>query len=146
MGSKGAVYSNDLLKLIFNATPISNIADNSSTSPLTSLYLSLHTAQPTPGGTQATSEVSYPSYARRSIARSTAGFVVTGQGVSLAAASTFPSSTAGSTTQTATYFGIGVSSTAAGKILYSGLITPSLSIVGGGSAPVLDITTGGTET
>ena len=41
---KSSTFDNDLLKLIFNATAIANIADNAGSSPLTNLYLSLHTA------------------------------------------------------------------------------------------------------
>ncbi len=44
--SKGNTFENDLLKLIFNATAIANIADNAGSSPLTNLYVSLHTADP----------------------------------------------------------------------------------------------------
>jgi hypothetical protein len=35
--SKGDTFENDLVKLIFNATAIANIADNASSSPLTNL-------------------------------------------------------------------------------------------------------------
>ena len=43
-------FANDLLKLIFNATPIANLADNAASSPLSSLYMALHTSDPGPGG------------------------------------------------------------------------------------------------
>jgi hypothetical protein len=52
---KGATFDNDLLKLIFNATGIANIADNAASSPLTNLYVSLHTADPTSSGNQTSS-------------------------------------------------------------------------------------------
>ena len=42
--SKSNVFENDLLKLIFNATPIAGLADNAASSPVTSLFLALHTA------------------------------------------------------------------------------------------------------
>lgn len=44
--SKGNTFELDFLKLVFNATAIANIADNAASSPLTSLYLALHTADP----------------------------------------------------------------------------------------------------
>jgi hypothetical protein len=44
--SKGNTFENDLLKLIFNATAIANLADNASSSPFTNLYVSLHTSDP----------------------------------------------------------------------------------------------------
>ena len=52
-------FANDLLKLIFNATSISNLADNAGSSPLTNLYIALHTADPGAAGNQSTSEVNY---------------------------------------------------------------------------------------
>jgi hypothetical protein len=43
----------NLLKLIFNAVAIANIADNAAASPLTNLFWALHTADPGDAGTQA---------------------------------------------------------------------------------------------
>jgi len=37
--SKSNAFENSLLKLIFNATAIANLADNAATSPLTNLYV-----------------------------------------------------------------------------------------------------------
>jgi hypothetical protein len=54
--SKGNTFENDLLKLIFNATAIANIADNAAASPLTNLFVALHTADPGEAGDQTTSE------------------------------------------------------------------------------------------
>src|ERR1043165_5112490 len=45
MGDKGTTFCNDLLKLIFNAAAIANLADNAASSPLANLYLALHTAE-----------------------------------------------------------------------------------------------------
>lgn len=39
-------FEADILGLIFNATAISGLADNASASPLTNLYVALHTADP----------------------------------------------------------------------------------------------------
>ena len=50
--SKGNTFENDWMKLIFNATAIANIADNAASSPLTNLYVSLHTADPGETGDQ----------------------------------------------------------------------------------------------
>jgi len=71
--SKSNAFENSLLKLIFNATAIANLADNAATSPLTNLYVSLHTADPGEAGDQSTNEVSYTSYARVAVARTTGG-------------------------------------------------------------------------
>lgn len=127
--SKGDTFENDLLKLIFNGTAIANIADNAATSPLTNLYVSLHTADPGETGTEATNEVSYTSYARVAVARNSGGWTVTGNSVSPAANIDFPACTGGSAT--ATHFVIGVASSGSTKILYSGPITPNISIATG---------------
>jgi hypothetical protein len=127
--SKGDVYENDLLKLIFNATAIANVADNAASSPITSLYVSLHTADPGEAGTQSTSEISYTGYARVAVARTTGGWTVTTNSVSPVANIDFGACTAGS--GTATYFGVGTLTSGTGKLLYSGAISPSIAVSSG---------------
>lgn len=127
--SKGNTFENDWLKLIFNATAIANIADNAATSPLTNLYVSLHTADPGEAGDQTTNEVAYTSYARVAVARTSGGWTVTGNSVSPAANIDFPAATGG--TATATHFAVGTASSGAGKLLYSGTVTPNISISSG---------------
>lgn len=123
--SKSDTFENDLLKLIFNGTPIANLADNAAASPLTNLYLALHSADPGESGTQSTNEIAYTGYARVALARTTAGWVVTGNSVSPAVAVEFGEMTAG-TPGTATHLSVGTASTGTGKILYSGAITPTV--------------------
>ncbi len=118
--AKGTTFCNDLLKLILNGTAIANIADNAAASPLTNLYVSLHTADPS-AGNQTTSEATYTSYARVAVARTTGGWTVSGATVNPVATITFPQCTGGS--NTITYFAIGTASSGTGKILYSGQIT-----------------------
>ena len=77
--SKGDTFENDFVKLIFQASAIANIADNAATSPLTNLYLSLHTADPGEAGSQTTSEATYTSYARVAVARTSGGFTISGK-------------------------------------------------------------------
>jgi hypothetical protein len=127
--SLGNTFENDLAKLIFNATAIANIADNAASSPLTNLQVSLHTADPGETGDQTTSEATYTSYARVAVARSGAGFTVTANSVSPAAAVTFPAATGG--TNTITHFGIGTASSGAGVLLYKGAVSPSISVSSG---------------
>ena len=122
--SKGDTFENDLLKLIFNATAIANIADNAATSPLTNLQVSLHTADPGEAGSQTTNEIAYTSYARVAVARTSGGWTVTGNSVSPAANIDFPAATGGS--GTATHFAIGTAASGAGKILYKGPIGSNL--------------------
>lgn len=138
-GFKGATFDNDLLKLIFNATAIANIADNASSSPLTSLYVSLHTGSPTAAGNQTSSECAYTSYARVAVTRNSGAFTVTANAVVPAATISFPACTGG--TETATYFAIGTASSGTGKILYAGPITPSISISSGVTPQLTTATT-----
>lgn len=136
--SKSDTFENDLIKLIFNGTAIGNLADNAAASPLGSLYLALHTADPTDAGTQSTNEANYTGYARQAVARSSAGFTVSGNTATLASAVNFPVCTAGS--NTVTYFSVGVASSGATKILYSGTVSPTIT-VSTGVTPQLTIGT-----
>lgn len=125
--SKSNAFESDLLGLIFNGTAIANIADNAGSSPLTNLYLALHTADPGEAGDQSTNEISYTGYSRVAVARTSGGWTVTGNSVSPVAAIEFGEMTGGSG-GTATYASIGVASSGSGKILYSGALTPSVSV------------------
>lgn len=128
--SKGDTFENDFLKLIFNATAIANLADNAATSPNTSLYLSLHTADPGETGTQTTNEISYTGYARVAVARTSGGFTVSGNQVTLAANQSFGAMSAG-TGGTASHFAVGTASSGAGKVLYKGPISPTIAVAVG---------------
>jgi hypothetical protein len=127
--SKGNTFENDWMKLIFNATAIGNIADNASSSPLTNLYVSLHTADPGEAGSQTTSECAYTSYARVAVERSGSGWTVTNNSVSPAANIDFPAATGG--TETVTHFAVGTASSGTGKLLYSGTVTPNIAVSSG---------------
>lgn len=140
--SKGDTFENDLLKLIFNATAIANIADNAASSPFTNLYVALHTADPGEAGSQTTSEVSYGSYARVAVARTSGGWTVTAASVSPVADIVFPTGSSGSPAS-ATFWSIGTAVSGAGKILYSGALSPAAAY-GNGVTP--RITTASTIT
>jgi len=127
--SKSNSLETSVLALLFNATAIANIADNAASAPLTNLYVSLHTGDPGEGGAQTASEATYTSYARVAVARSGAGWTVSGDTVSNAATIQFPECTGGS--NTITYFAIGTLSSGAGIILYSGALTASLAVSSG---------------
>lgn len=139
--SKGDTFENDLLLLLFNNTNIANLGDATGVRGSTvagSLYVSLHTADPGEAGSQTTSECNYTGYARQAVARSGAGWTVTANSVSPAANVTFPNPTnATNLSQTATHFGVGISSSGAGKILYSGAISPTIVIANTGVTPIV---------
>lgn len=121
-----------LLTLIFNNTDWANVGDaagiqNSATAG--SFYISLHTADPGEAGNQTTSESAYTNYARQAVARSAAGFTISGGNVSNAAAVSFP--TGGATGSTVTHFGIGSDVSGVGNLFFSGALTASLAISSG---------------
>lgn len=131
--SKTNTFENDLLLLVFNNIDIALIGDaagiqNSATAG--SLYVSLHTADPGEAGDQSTSEISYTGYARVGVARSGAGWVVTGNSVSPNAAINFGQMTAGAG-GTVTHFGVGTDASGTGKLLYKGTVTPNISVTNG---------------
>jgi hypothetical protein len=127
--SKGNTYENELLLLIFNNTPMTLVGDASGIlgSALPgSFYFALHSSDPGEAGTQATNEVSYTGYARVAVARTGAGFVVTGNSVSPADDVDFGQCTAGSVT--ASHFSLGVASSGSTKLLYKGAFNASIAI------------------
>lgn len=123
---KSTTFSNDLAALIFNATAIANIADNAASSPLTNLYLSLHTSSPGTGGSQTTNETSYTNYARVAVARSGSGWTVSGGAAENAALIQFAQ--CGVTGATITHVAIGTASSSTGKVLYQGALNSSLAV------------------
>ena len=143
--SKSNTFENDLLKLIFNNVTMTLVGDAAgilASAAAGSLYFSLHTADPGEAGDQTTNEVAYTSYARVAVARSGAGFTVSTNTVALVANVTFPAGTGG--TGTATNWGLGTSSSGAGKLLYKGAISPTI-VCGNGVTPQLTAGTVVTE-
>jgi len=128
--SKGDTFENDLLKMIFQATGIANICDNAAASPLTALFVALHTGDPGEAGTQATNETAYTGYARVSVARTAGGWTVTGNSVSPVANVDFGECTA-SPGGAITHASVGVASSGATKLLYSGALTPNITMAVG---------------
>lgn len=128
--SKGDVFENDLLKLIFQAVAIADIAENDTTGPLTNLYCSLHTADPGEAGNQTTNETAYTGYARVAVARSAGGWTVTGSSVSPAANVDFGACTALPGTPI-THAAVGTAASGTGKLLHSGALTPNITMAVG---------------
>lgn len=125
-------FESNLLLLYFNNTDHANIGDagglqNSATAG--SFYISLHTGDPGEAGSQTTSEATYTSYDRVAVARSGAGWTISGANVSNAAAVNFPAATGGS--NTITHFGIGSDSSGAGNLFFKGALAASLAVSSG---------------
>lgn len=141
-GSLTNAAENSLLLLLFNNTAWANIGDASGLQPsggAGSLYISLHTASPGEGGAQNTTEAAYTGYGRAAVARSGAGWTISGTAPTQAANAgllTFGLDTV--ETETETHFGIGTASSGAGHLLAYGTLTAPL-IVSAGVTPTIAI-------
>jgi hypothetical protein len=130
--SASDAMENALLLLLFNNTNIANLGDSTGlrgSSSAGSLYIALHTADPTDAGDQTSSEATYAGYARVAVARSSGGWTISGTSpteATNAAAVNFPLCTG--TPNTVTYFSVGFASSGASVILASGALTNSLLI------------------
>jgi len=132
------VTENNLLDLIFTAVAWANYADNAGTSPETNIHTALMTGDPTDSGTMSSNETTYTSYARVNVARTTGGFTVTANSVSPNSAISFPAGTGGS--GSVTHFAFGKTGGGAADILFSGTVTPNIT-VGDGVTPQLTTAT-----
>ena len=101
-----------ILALYFNATTWADIAENDTTSPATSLYLSAHTSDPGETGDQTTNETSYGAYARIQTTRNGTDWPLTSQTINLGATESFPQASSG--TATLTHFAIGTAASSTG--------------------------------
>lgn len=133
--SASNAFENDCMLLLFNNTNIANLGDATGVRGSTtagSLFVALHTADPGEAGNQSTSEATYTGYARVAVARSGAGWTISGTAptqAANAAAVTFGACTAGS--NTITFFSVGLVTSGATEILASGALTASLSVSAG---------------
>lgn len=132
---------NAILALIFNATAWANYADNAATTPQTNIAVGLHTADPADAGNMSTNEITYTSYARASVARTSGGWTISGTTPTQAApvaTISFPAGTGGS--GTASFFSTGKTGGGAAAILFSGTVTPNI-VTGSGVTPQLTTST-----
>jgi hypothetical protein len=127
-----------ILKLVYQAVAWANYADNAATSAQTNVGVSLHTADPGEAGDATTSEVTYTSYTRVNVARTTGGWTETTGTITPVATISFPAGTGGS--GTASFFATAKSNaappTGAQAILWSGTVTPNI-VTGNGVTPQL---------
>lgn len=135
-------FENALLLHIFQNANIANMGDATGIRGSTvagSLFCSLHSADPGEAGNQSTNEVAYTPYARVGVARSAAGWTVSGSLASNVAAVSFPLCTAG--TVTATHAGVGSINTGATQLYFKAPMTPTIAIAAG-VTPILQAGTG----
>jgi len=133
--SKSDTFENSLLLLLFNNTAVANIGDAGglrATVTPGSLYWALHTADPGEAGSAVTSETAYTGYARVAKARASGagGFTVTANSVS-----PFENIDFGECSAAAggpiTHFSVVNTASGAGIILYSGTMTPNVTMAVG---------------
>ena len=125
-------FETAILQLLFTNTNAANVGDATGLRGSTtagSFYISLHTADPGEAGNQSTSEATYTGYARIAVARSGAGWTVSGNSASNTAAINFGACTAGSST--VTHFGVGSDSTGTGNLFFKGSLSPVISVTAG---------------
>lgn len=127
--AKSTTTCNNFLKLIFNATAWATVADNAASTPLTNLYLSLHTADPGTGNSQTTNETSYTNYVRIALARTSGGWTVATNTATNAALAQFAQ--CGATGATLTHVAIGTAASGSGNVLYAGALNSSLAVANG---------------
>lgn len=151
MAAKSTLFATDLLKLIYNGTAFAtaNLAQNAG-SPLTVLFLSLHTSSPGAGGNQMTNEVQtsgYGQYTRVSVARDSSGFTVGSGSVTLTTSKPWTGMTSGTGNVIVTHFGVGTTSALdqAGYLIHFGTVSPNIT-VNNGVTPQLTAGTTITET
>jgi hypothetical protein len=130
-GEKGNNNSIGWLELVFQATVLTamNTLIANAASPLTQLFVSLHTADPGAAGSQTTSEAAYTGYARVAVARTSGGWSISNETISNVGAINFPLCTGGSETET--FVGVGTVSSGAGVLLWAGPLTAGLAVSNG---------------
>lgn len=126
----GDTSENNAMLLIFNNTNWANVGDATGLRGSTtagSLYVGLSTGTLSDTSTQTTTQAAYGSYTRTGVARSGAGWTVSGNQASNTAACALAAATSGSETET--YFTVGLASgTSAGDNIYYGALTSSLAV------------------
>ena len=128
-------FESAVLSLIFENANAANVGDATGLRGATTpgvFYISLHTADPGEAGNQTTSEATYTGYARVSVARSSAGWTVSGTTPATCTNDSpiaFGICTAG--TNTITHFGVGSDVSGAGNLFFKGALTASLSVSAG---------------
>lgn len=138
--SKTNALENSVLALILNGTAIADIAENDTTSPASTITLSLHTASPGEAGDMTTNEATYTGYLRQTVTRDSSGWTVSGNSATLTSNVTFPECTAGS--NTITHFGVGTG--VSDNLMWWGALDASIS-VSSGVTPILNTTVTITE-
>lgn len=128
--SKTNTFENELLLHIFNNADITLIGDAAGllqSATAGDLYVSLHTADPGEAGDQTTNETAYTGYARIAVPRNGSNWNVAANVVNPVNDLDFGECTA-APGAALTHFGVGASSSGAGKLLYKGTLSPNIAM------------------
>lgn len=125
---KATAICNSIVGLMYRAAAWANVADNAASSPVTSVYLALHTGNLTAAtGAQNENEVAYTDYARKSTSRSATDWAApSGGSTSNATLQQFPA--CGVTGATASHVSTGVGASGATAVWHFGALNSSLAI------------------
>ncbi len=127
---KATAICNSIVNLMYRATAWANVADNAASSPLTNVYIDLHTGNLTAAtGSQTENETAYTNYARQAAARSTGWAAASGGATQNAATISFPQ--CGVTGSTVTHVSTGIASSGTGAVWHYGALNSSLAVANG---------------
>lgn len=135
MAGKSDTWEDGMLNLLFSNTTFSEVGDGTgmvgSTVP-GDLFVSLHTGDPGEAGDQESSETAYTNYVRVAVNRSGGWSTASGGAGVVNPSADIDFAECGATPGAAvTYFGIGSLTSGVGKLLYSGLLNPSITMATG---------------
>ena len=128
--SKSDTWEDGMLDLLFNNTTFTEVGDGAGLLKSAAdgdLWLTLHTADPGEAGTQLTSETAYTNYVRVAVNR-TNGWTASSGGQVFPAADIDFAECGAVPGAAVSYFGIGTLTSGVGKLLYSGLLSPSVTM------------------
>lgn len=128
---KSTASANSILALMYNATAWANVADNTATSPLTNVEISLHTGALTASNdSQTDNETAYTNYARVPKARSTDGWTAPSGG-STENEGQVQFAQCGASGATLTYVATGTAHTSTGHVWHYGALNSPLAVANG---------------
>lgn len=128
---KSTDASNRVINLMYRATAWATVADNAASTPLTNVYVGLHTGNLTAAtNSQAENETAFTNYARQAVLRSTGWDAASGGATDNAAAISFPQ--CGVTGATLTHVSTGTTAgTGATPVWHYGALNSSLAVSSG---------------
>jgi hypothetical protein len=125
-------FNSALLRLLLLNEPVTGLGDVTGllgSAGAGFLYMSLHTADPTAAGNQASAEADYDGYARSAITRDGGSFIVDDSTGFATNTSEFSSPAADAGNNTITHAGFGIAETGGGLLVAYGILINPLVVV-----------------